>query len=104
MCRRCPRLGYSSLNFTFAAASVHAGPAIVVNTSATLKRPAVTAMKLKPAWAPAPSNVHRTLPPSGRSEERRVGKEARTGRGQPDGKQTSGVSRGNDDGGVSRAQ
>ena len=42
-----------------------AGSAVVASTSATPNSPAVTAMKLSPAWAPATSNVKRTVPPSG---------------------------------------
>ena len=37
----------------------------MVSTSATPNNPAVTAMKLSPACAPATSNVKRTVPPSG---------------------------------------
>jgi hypothetical protein len=44
---------------------VKAGSAIVASTSATPNSPAVTAMKLSPAWAPETSKVKRTVPPSG---------------------------------------
>ena len=63
--RSSSRLGYSSRKRTRATGVAAAGAAIVASTSATPNRPAVTAMKLSPAWAPPTSNVKRTVPPSG---------------------------------------